>query len=342
MFNVTFSLYRSTYAMNFARPCGGVLARHAPRSTSVAVSARQSNHRQEWRSNGPSGRGRGRGGRGPPARGRGGRTGAPPRTPSRLLDDDDYADGYGPSSRSAGATAPRPARRDQYDSSAGRRTLEPQPPRAAPATPSEPQDPFGNLNSWIQTQHRDGVVVRRETWEKLLGHVRSPAQADSALELLVEDSGVREAAGWDWATHGYGQTAFQLVQVAAAVGAPEVAERLLERREALHLNLNKDLLPTLIRKVAAATADAGDDGGSGDADVDACVEVVQRLYEQEVALRGANSPEAAYELSRVLRRAGDVRSVRSLHAQMQAEDLAVRDRLLEDLERWLAKRGVRV
>jgi hypothetical protein len=71
----------------------------------------------------------------------------------------------------------------------------------------------------------------RETWEKLLGHVRSGGQADQALELMLGDAAVRDAAGWDWVTHGYGQTAFQLVQVAAEAGAPEVAERLLERRE---------------------------------------------------------------------------------------------------------------
>ncbi|EFJ48462.1 hypothetical protein VOLCADRAFT_104641 [Volvox carteri f. nagariensis] len=200
--------------------------------------------------------------------------------------------------------------------------------------PADSQDPFGSIQAWIQTQHTEGIVIRRETWEKLLGRVRTAAQAGGALELLLRDAKVRDSSGWDWATHGYGQTAFQLVQVAAEAGAPEVAERLLEHREDLHLTLNKELVPSLIRKVAGATTEteSAKGNGRGDVDVDACVEVVQRLYEQE----------AAYELSRVLRRAGDVQGVKSLHAQMRQEGLAVRDRLLEDIERWLAKRGVRV
>ncbi|GIL66932.1 hypothetical protein Vafri_20446 [Volvox africanus] len=161
---------------------------------------------------------------------------------------------------------------------------------------------------------------------------------------MLRDAEIRDAAGWDWATHGYGQTAFQLVQVAAVVGAPELAGQLLERREDLHLTLNKDFVPSLMRKVAAATAMSGSSNviDLNDSDIDACVEVIQQLYEQEAALRGTNSPEAAYELSRVLRRAGDVQSVRALHSQIRQEAISVRDGLLEDMEKWLAKRGVRV
>ncbi|KXZ53627.1 hypothetical protein GPECTOR_6g544 [Gonium pectorale] len=194
------------------------------------------------------------------------------------------------------------------------------------------------MHERLVEQAKQGVTVRKESWEKLFGHMRGTRQAQLALELMLADAAAREAAGWDWATHGYGQTAFQLVQAAAECGAPEVAEQLLERREELHLTLNKDLVPTLMRKVAAAMTPAG----GRDADMDEQVEVVQRLYDKEAALRDTNSPEAAYELSRVLRRAENVGGVRALHSQIVKEGLPVRDGLVEDMVRWLAKRGVRV
>lgn len=46
----------------------------------------------------------------------------------------------------------------------------------------------------------------------------------------------------------------------------------------------------------------------------------------QARLRGGNSPEAAYELSRALRRAEDVRGVQALYGQIRREKLAVRDR----------------
>ncbi len=51
--------------------------------------------------------------------------------------------------------------------------------------------------------------------------------------------------------------------------------------------------------------------------------------------------QAAYELSRMLRKAEDVDAVQDLYDQIVEEGLAVRERLLDDMERWLAKRGVR-
>ncbi|GFR44113.1 hypothetical protein Agub_g5275 [Astrephomene gubernaculifera] len=242
-------------------------------------------------------------------------------------------------SRTAGDSTPRVAAADSVGE-----------PRAEGGTPKQGSlVGFDAVYERIRGQHEEGIAAGRETWERLLGHLSSARQAAAALELMQADARVRQAAGWDWGTHGYGQTAYQLVQAAAASGAPELAEQLLDRREELHLTLNKDLIPTLMRKVAAAMA-AGDGAssrsGSGAGglydNMDEHVVVVQRLYEQEAALRGANSPEAAYELSRVLRRAGDVGAVRSLHAQMLREGLAARDGLLEDVERWLLKRGVRV
>ena len=74
----------------------------------------------------------------------------------------------------------------------------------------------------------------------------------------------------------------------------------------------------------------------------ALLAAVYRLYRLEAKLRAENSPEAAYELSRVLRRAEQVEGVRTLYGQMRAEGLATRDGLLEDMEKWLSKRGVRM
>ncbi|GLI67251.1 hypothetical protein VaNZ11_011433, partial [Volvox africanus] len=337
--------------MEYAR-CGGSWTCFNSRKTSVAVSARQSIHQQEWRIDGPAPGGRGRDqGRGEAARGRGGRGAArgrgsrppTPRVPNRLFDDD-QGDHSGPNSRPTRIMAPR---RPPPDRSAQPTSLPLSSQRAPRLSPPsrDTQDPFTNLHSWIQIQHADGVVVRRETWEKLLDHIRTSGHAREALDLMLRDAEVRDATGWEWATHGYGQTAFQLVQVAsiqmaAVVGAPELAGQVLERREDLHLTLNKDFVPSLMRKVAAATAtsESADGIGLDNGNIDARIEVIQQLYEQEAALRGANSPEAAYELSRVLRRAGDVRGVSSLHLQIREEALAVRDGLLEDMERWLAKR----
>lgn len=53
----------------------------------------------------------------------------------------------------------------------------------------------------------------KEGWEKLLSRLQTPSHADRAMELLLADARLREQSGWDWATHGYGQTAFLLVQV---------------------------------------------------------------------------------------------------------------------------------
>lgn len=44
----------------------------------------------------------------------------------------------------------------------------------------------------------------------------------------------------------------------------------------------------------------------------------------------------------MLRKAEDVDAVEDLYEQIVQESLAVRERLLDDMERWLAKRGVRV
>ncbi|GIL83007.1 hypothetical protein Vretifemale_11677 [Volvox reticuliferus] len=200
--------------MEFAR-CGGSWTCFGSRKTSVAVTARQSNYRQDWRIDGPTPGGRGRdqghGGRGA-ARGRGRRP-PTPQAPSRLFNDD-QADYSGPNSRSTNILAPRQPPRHRL---AQPTPLPPTPLQHAPhiSPPSRnPQEPFENLYSWIQTQHAGGIVVRRETWEKLLGHIRTSGHARQALDLMLQDAEVRDAAGWDWATHGYGQTAFQLVQVA--------------------------------------------------------------------------------------------------------------------------------
>lgn len=178
--------------------------------------------------------------------------------------------------------------------------------------------------------------MRKEGWEKLLSRLQTPSHADRAMELLLADARLREQSGWDWATHGYGQTAFLLVQAAAAAGAPDLAEDILERREALHLSLNKDLVPSLMRKVYGGAVEGLEE------DLEVAADVVQELYEQEAELMGGNSPEAAYELSRMLRKAEDVDAVEDLYEQIVQESLAVRERLLDDMERWLAKRGVRV
>ncbi|KAG2496294.1 hypothetical protein HYH03_005527 [Edaphochlamys debaryana] len=200
--------------------------------------------------------------------------------------------------------------------------------------------PFDAIHNRLQKQLAEGLLPRRDELDRLLSRMSNPWQAEQALQLLRSDATARDAVGWDWSTLGYGQLAFALVQDASAVGAPEVAEALLESREALHITLNKDLVPSLMRKVAAGAALEAEDSGGEISDDH--VAVVQRLYVKEVELRGSNSPEAATELSKVLRRAEDVDGVSALHAQLVGEGLGVRPRLLEDLERWLAKRGVSV
>ncbi len=61
--------------------------------------------------------------------------------------------------------------------------------------------------------HTTAAPAGKEGWEKLLSRLQTPSHADRAMELLLADARLREQSAWDWATHGYGQTAFLLVQV---------------------------------------------------------------------------------------------------------------------------------
>mmetsp|Transcript_25197 Transcript_25197/g.54767 ORF Transcript_25197/g.54767 Transcript_25197/m.54767 type:complete len:184 (-) Transcript_25197:136-687(-) len=170
-------------------------------------------------------------------------------------------------------------------------------------------------------------IIKKEAWENLFVLFESADHADKAMALMLSDAKVRDETSWDWNTQGYGQTIFQLVQCASAVGADHVCEWVLEHREALRLTVNKDTLPNMMRKVAAA--------GGG-------VTQLERLYALEQSVMGRNTHGGVYELSRAYKRAGSVSQLSALLAAALAAGVELKPDFVEDTKAWLSKRGVQV
>ncbi|KAF5829086.1 hypothetical protein DUNSADRAFT_16599 [Dunaliella salina] len=184
---------------------------------------------------------------------------------------------------------------------------------------------FAQFFGRLREVHGEQQVISTEAWDKLFGKVVAPEHAHASLELMRADATVRDQTGWDWSSRGYGQILLRLVEVGASVGAPELAECVIQPALAQELRLNlksKDFVATIMRKVSAG----------------APTELLQRLYQAEHSMRGTNTHMAAHELSRRYRKEGNVAGVQQLLLQAQSGDAALKEKLQEDLAIWLQKR----
>mmetsp|Transcript_12739 Transcript_12739/g.34734 ORF Transcript_12739/g.34734 Transcript_12739/m.34734 type:complete len:288 (-) Transcript_12739:276-1139(-) len=184
---------------------------------------------------------------------------------------------------------------------------------------------FKHILGRLQEVHGGEQVISAEAWDKLFGRVTAPEHAHASLELMRADATVRDQIGWDWSSRGYGQILLRLVEVGASVGAPELAEYVIQPVLAQELRLNlksKDFVATIMRKVSAG----------------APTELLQRLYQTEHDMRGTNTHMAAHELSRRYRKDGNVAGVQQLLLQAQSGDATLKEKLQEDLAVWLQKK----
>lgn len=192
---------------------------------------------------------------------------------------------------------------------------------AAPARPP-PLDAFGALHAKLSEGLDQNFVIKGEAWQKLFSEISSIQDADMAMGLMLRDAHLRDAIKFDWVTHGYGQSTFQLVKAAAAVRAYHVTDWVLEHRSTLRFTISNDTFPHLLRKLASAQADTNE---------------MERVYDMEKTVRGRNSHAGFYELSRVYKRNKDISKLQALLSTATSEAVQVKPEIVEDINLWLRK-----
>ena len=113
--------------------------------------------------------------------------------------------------------------------------------------------------------------------------------------------------------------------MAGQTAAYGIIDKLIENGDALRINTrSSDFIPSAMRK-----------WGSND-DMDQ----LERLYEIEKDLRGANSSASLYELFKAYRRSGRVDKIVDLLPRAQKEGVELKQEFVDEVNKWLAKRRI--